>query len=199
MATLDIQGLPFSHPLAGGGQGRCSGDSRAQGGLQSPVSTPDLCLHPLGFSQRPPSRMVLVHAIFPRNSLKIYLPAKGMPRLVAAEPSARGDPPPFLLQLLARVVVKEVRGWCGCIARKRGYVRTAPGRPPLPRCQTVASVPLRKDVCYPLLSLLHLRAGITGPAAPRLAPVGTKRRFHLQPGQHPGDFSHPRLTKLSQP
>ncbi|NXV53022.1 G6PT3 protein, partial [Uria aalge] len=26
--------------------------------------------------------------------------------------------------LLARVVVKEVRGWCGCIARKRGYVRT---------------------------------------------------------------------------
>ncbi|NXC21926.1 G6PT3 protein, partial [Corythaeola cristata] len=25
---------------------------------------------------------------------------------------------------LARVVVKEVRGWCGCIARKRGYVRT---------------------------------------------------------------------------
>ncbi|NXL54059.1 G6PT3 protein, partial [Podilymbus podiceps] len=26
--------------------------------------------------------------------------------------------------LLARVVVKEVRGWCGCIARKRGYVHT---------------------------------------------------------------------------
>ncbi|NXV95387.1 G6PT3 protein, partial [Calonectris borealis] len=26
--------------------------------------------------------------------------------------------------LLARVVVKEVRGWCGHIARKRGYVRT---------------------------------------------------------------------------
>ncbi|KAF1557855.1 Glucose-6-phosphate exchanger SLC37A2, partial [Eudyptes schlegeli] len=26
--------------------------------------------------------------------------------------------------LLIRVVVKEVRGWCGCIARKRGYVRT---------------------------------------------------------------------------
>ncbi|NXI71349.1 G6PT3 protein, partial [Anseranas semipalmata] len=25
--------------------------------------------------------------------------------------------------LLARVVVKEVRGWCGCMARKRGYVR----------------------------------------------------------------------------
>ncbi|NXK00827.1 G6PT3 protein, partial [Corythaixoides concolor] len=24
---------------------------------------------------------------------------------------------------LARVVVKEVRGWCGCVARKRGYVR----------------------------------------------------------------------------
>ncbi|NWQ90458.1 G6PT3 protein, partial [Burhinus bistriatus] len=26
--------------------------------------------------------------------------------------------------LLTRVVVKEVRGWCGCIARKRGYVCT---------------------------------------------------------------------------
>lgn len=90
MATLDIQGLPFSRPLAGGGQGRSSGDSRAQGGLQSPVSTPNLCLHPLGFSQRPPSRAVLVRAIFPRSSLKIYLPATGMPtpRLAAAEPSA---------------------------------------------------------------------------------------------------------------
>uniref|UniRef100_A0A663LTA2 Glucose-6-phosphate exchanger SLC37A2 n=1 Tax=Athene cunicularia TaxID=194338 RepID=A0A663LTA2_ATHCN len=62
--------------------------------------------------------------------------------------------------LLARVVVKEVRGWCGYMARKRGYVHTALGRPPVPPCQNVASVPLRKDVCYPLLSLLQLRAGI---------------------------------------
>ncbi|XP_009696174.1 PREDICTED: sugar phosphate exchanger 2, partial [Cariama cristata] len=35
-------------------------------------------------------------------------------------PRPRSDPPPFLLQLLARVVVKEVRGWCGYMARKRG-------------------------------------------------------------------------------
>ncbi|NXT23655.1 G6PT3 protein, partial [Syrrhaptes paradoxus] len=26
--------------------------------------------------------------------------------------------------LLSRVVAKEIRGWCGCMARKRGYVRT---------------------------------------------------------------------------
>ncbi|XP_074417373.1 glucose-6-phosphate exchanger SLC37A2 isoform X4 [Larus michahellis] len=67
--------------------------------------------------------------------------------------------------LLARVVVKEVRGWCGCIARKRGYVRTVLGWPPVPQCQNMALVPLRKDVCYPLLSLLHLHAGTTRPSA----------------------------------
>lgn len=35
--------------------------------------------------------------------------------------------PPFLLQLLARVVVKEVRACYGCMARKRGYVQRGMG------------------------------------------------------------------------
>lgn len=35
--------------------------------------------------------------------------------------------PPLPLQLLARVVVKEVRTWYGCMARKRGYVQRGVG------------------------------------------------------------------------
>lgn len=58
--------------------------------------------------------------------------------------------------LLARVVVKEVRGWCGYMARKRGYVR-----------QSLAPALLRTDVCYPLLSLLHLHAGAVPQTIPR--------------------------------
>ncbi|XP_069737876.1 glucose-6-phosphate exchanger SLC37A2-like, partial [Phaenicophaeus curvirostris] len=80
--------------------------------------------------------------------------------------------------LLVRVVVKEVRGWCGCMVRKRGYVRTAPWWPLAPRCQNTALLQLQKDVCYPLLSLLHLRVGVTlgfvSPPAQHLPPVGTK-------------------------
>jgi len=42
-------------------------------------------------------------------------------------------------------------------------------------------VPLLKDICYPSLSLLRLRAGAASgfarPPARRLAPVGTKRCF----------------------
>ncbi|KAM7030268.1 glucose-6-phosphate exchanger SLC37A2 isoform 3-T4 [Acridotheres tristis] len=76
--------------------------------------------------------------------------------------------------LLARVVVKEARGWCGHMARQRGYVVTTLGQPAVPPCPNTVSVLLQKDVCYPLLSLLHLRVGIAGPPARCLAPVATE-------------------------
>ncbi|KAK2532693.1 Slc37a2, partial [Columba guinea] len=56
-----------------------------------------------------------------QNALKYLSQRWKCPRWWRQSRRSRGDPPPFLLQLLARVVVKEVRGWCGSMARKRGY------------------------------------------------------------------------------
>ena len=119
--------------------------------------------------------MAVAHVLFPCKSLKISLLVVEMLTLglmalqspVAADPSAPQGytPPSFPLQLLTRVVVKEVRGWCGYMVRKRGYVHTTPGWPLVPQCQNTASMLLWKDVCYPLLSLLHHCTGITSGVA----------------------------------
>lgn len=146
-------------------------DIQAQGKLQSPVLTPSLCFH-LAFPNN-----LLLHSFSSYDlccRIALLVMEILMPRLEAAVPPALQYPPRFLLQLLARVVVKEARGWCGPMARQRGYVVTTLGQPPGPPCPNTVLVLLQKDVCYPLLSLLHLRVGMARPPARCLAPAATE-------------------------
>lgn len=143
-------------------------DIQAQGKLQSPVLTPSLFCH-LAFPNN-----LLLHSF---TSYDLCSPGDGNTHAKAGGCSASsldGDSPPFLLQLLARVVVKEARGWCGPMARQRGYVVTTLGQPPVPPRPNTVVVLLQKDVCYPLLSLLHRRVGMARPPARCLAPVATE-------------------------
>lgn len=184
LSALAFHRLPFSCLPTGRGHRGLSENTQAQGKLQRPLATPNFC-----FSQPPPPRTGLVHTVFARKSCRMGLQVmeggcQGW-RLQCPRPCSH--PPPFLLQLLARVVLKEARGWCGPMARQRGYVASSPGQPLAPQCPSSVSVLLQRDVCHPLLSLLRLHAGTARPPAPGAAP-GPTETFPPRAKAAPGGF-----------